>query len=149
MVALIDAKAELVPKPLGFEYDGSIPLDVGTLLEYCLEEIRLIVQWAAQLPGFREFSADDRKAMLYSSFMELSFLRLAFRSQSFVDCVKIAEFIILNKDSAHELGWGQDLICGSIDFIAQMQVSLRSPARLELFHSFKSPNLLPKYLKYI
>ena len=25
------------------------------------------------------------------------------------------------KDSANELGWGQDLICGSIDFITQMQ----------------------------
>lgn len=122
MAALIEAKAELIPKPMGFEYDGSVPLDVGALLEYCLEEIRLIVQWASQLPGFREYSLDDRKAMIYSSFMELSFLRLAFRSQSFVDCVKIAEHIILNKDSAHELGWGQDLICGSIDFIAQMQV---------------------------
>ena len=122
MVALIDAKADLIPKPLGFEYDGSVPLDVGTLLEYCLEEIRLIVQWASQLPCFREFSVDDRKAMLYSTFMELRFLRLAFRSQSFVDCVKIAEFLILNQDSAHELGWGPALIFGSIDFIAQMQV---------------------------
>jgi hypothetical protein len=121
MTGIVEAKADVVPKPLGFEYDGSVPLDVGALLEYCLEEIRLIVQWASQLPGFRDCTVDDRKAMLYSSFMELSFLRLAFRSQSFVDCVKIADNIILNKDSAHELGWGQDLICGSIDFIAQMQ----------------------------
>lgn len=121
MTAIIEAKADLIPKPIGFEYDGSVPLDVSALLEYCLEEIRLIIQWACQLPGFKEYSVDDRKALLYSSFMELSFLRLAFRSQSFVDCVKIAEHIILNKDSAHELGWGQDLICGSIDFIAQMQ----------------------------
>lgn len=121
MTALIEAKADLIPKPIGFEYDGSVPLDVSALLEYCLEEIRLIIQWACQLPGFKDYSVDDRKALLYSSFMELSFLRLAFRSQSFVDCVKIAEHIILNKDSANELGWGQDLICGSIDFIAQMQ----------------------------
>lgn len=121
MAVLIEAKADLMPKPAGFEYDGSVPLDVGALLEYCLEEIRLIIQWASMLPGFKDYSADDRKAMLYSSFMELSFLRLAFRSQSFVDCVKIAEHIILNKDSAAELGWGQDLICGSIDFISQMQ----------------------------
>nr|ASL70514.1 nuclear receptor [Brachionus rotundiformis] len=121
MALLIEAKADLMPKPAGFEYDGSVPLDVGALLEYCLEEIRLIIQWASMLPGFKDYSVDDRKAMLYSSFMELSFLRLAFRSQSFVDCVKIAEHIILNKDSAAELGWGQDLICGSIDFIAQMQ----------------------------
>ena len=121
MAASIEAKADLIPKPIGFEYDGSVPLDVSALLEYCLEEIRLIIQWACQLPGFKDYSVDDRKALLYSSFMELSFLRLAFRSQSFVDCVKIAEHIILNKDSAHELGWGQDLICGSIDFIAQMQ----------------------------
>nr|ASL70513.1 nuclear receptor [Brachionus rotundiformis] len=121
MAVLIEAKADLMPKPAGFEYDGSVPLDVGALLEYCLEEIRLIIQWASMLPGFKDYSVDDRKAMLYSSFMELSFLRLAFRSQSFVDCVKIAEHIILNKDSAAELGWGQDLICGSIDFIAQMQ----------------------------
>jgi hypothetical protein len=121
MAALIEAKADLMPKPIGYEYDGSVPLDVGALLEYCLEEIRLIIQWAFQLPNFKEYSVEDRKALLYSSFMELSFLRLAFRSQSFVDCVKIAEHIILNKDSANELGWGQDLICGSIDFIAQMQ----------------------------
>nr|ASL70624.1 nuclear receptor [Brachionus koreanus] len=121
MAVLIEAKADLMPKPAGFEYDGSVPLDVGALLEYCLEEIRLIIQWACMLPGFKDYSVDDRKAMLYSSFMELSFLRLAFRSQSFLDCVKIAEHIILNKDSAAELGWGQDLICGSIDFIAQMQ----------------------------
>nr|ASL70556.1 nuclear receptor [Brachionus calyciflorus] len=121
MAILIEAKADLMPKPTGFEYDGSVPLDVGALLEYCLEEIRLIIQWSSMLPGFKDYSVDDRKAMLYSSFMELSFLRLAFRSQSFVDCVKIAEHIILNKDSANELGWGQDLICGSIDFIAQMQ----------------------------
>ena len=121
MALLIEAKSDQMPKPIGFEYDGSVPLDVGALLEYCLEEIRLIIQWACSLPGFKEYSVDDRKALLYSAFMELSFLRLAFRSQSFVDCVKIAEHIILNKDSANELGWGQDLICGSIDFIAQMQ----------------------------
>jgi hypothetical protein len=121
MAAIIEAKADLIPKPAGFEYDGSVPLDVSALLEYCLEDIRLIIQWACALPGFKDYHVDDRKAMLYSSFMELSFLRLAFRSQSFVDCVKIAEHIILNKDSANELGWGQDLICGSIDFIAQMQ----------------------------
>ena len=121
MTAMVEAKADLMPKPLGFEYDGSVPLDVGALLEYCLEEIRLIIQWASMLPNFKEQSLDDRKALLYSSFMELSFLRLSFRSQSFVDCVKIAEHIILNKESANELGWGQDLICGSIDFIAQMQ----------------------------
>ena len=121
MAALIEAKSDLIPKPIGYEYDGLVPLDVGALLEYCLEEIRLIIQWACLLPGFKEYNIDDRKALLYSSFMELSFLRLAFRSQSFVDCVKIAEHIILNKDSANELGWGQDLICGSIDFIAQMQ----------------------------
>lgn len=121
MAALIETKADLMPKPIGYEYDGSVPLDVGALLEYCLEEIRLIIQWAFQLPNFKEYSVEDRKSLLYSSFMELSFLRLAFRSQSFVDCVKIAEHIILNKDSANELGWGQDLICGSIDFIAQMQ----------------------------
>ena len=121
MAALIEAKADLVPKPSGYEYDGSVPLDVAALLEYCLEEIRLIIQWACQLPSFKDYLVDDRKALLYSAFMELSFLRLAFRSQSFVDCVKIAEHIILNKDSAAELGWGQDLICGSIDFIAQMQ----------------------------
>jgi hypothetical protein len=121
MAALIEAKADLIPKPIGFEYDGTVPLDVGALLEYCLEEIRLIIQWACLLPGFKEYTIEDRKALLYSSFMELSFLRLAFRSQSFVDCVKIAEHIILNKDSANELGWGQDLICGSIDFISQMQ----------------------------
>lgn len=121
MGCLIEAKSDLMPKPIGFEYDGTVPLDVGALLEYCLEEIRLIIQWACLLPGFKEYTVEDRKALLYSSFMELSFLRLAFRSQSFVDCVKIAEHIILNKDSAAELGWGQDLICGSIDFIAQMQ----------------------------
>ena len=121
MALLIEAKSDIIPKPAGFEYDGSVPLDVGALLEYCLEEIRLIIQWASSLPGFKDYSVDDRKALLYSAFMELSFLRLAFRSQSFVDCVKIAEHIILNKDSANELGWGQDLICGSIDFIAQMQ----------------------------
>jgi hypothetical protein len=122
MASLTTAKADLLPKPQGFEYDGSVPLDVAALLEYCLEEIRLIIQWSCLLPGFKEeLLVDDRKALLYSAFMELSFLRLAFRSQSFVDCVKIAEHIILNKDSANELGWGQDLICGSIDFIAQMQ----------------------------
>ena len=121
MAAIIEAKADLIPKPIGCEYDGTVPLDISALLEYCLEEIRLIIQWASLLPGYKEFTSDDRKALVYSSFMELSFLRLAFRSQSFVDCVKIAENIILNKDSATELGWGQDLICGSIDFIAQMQ----------------------------
>ncbi len=121
MVQLIEGKPDLIPKPMGFEYDGSVPLDVAALLEYCLEEIRLIIQWGSLIPGFKELCVEDRKALLYSSFMELSFLRLAFRSQSFVDCVKIAEHIILNKDSANELGWGQDLICGSIDFISHMQ----------------------------
>lgn len=121
MAALIESKSDLIPKPVGFEYDGTVPLDVSALLEYCLEEIRLIIQWANVVPYFKDLNVEDRKVLLYSSFMELSFLRLAFRSQSFVDCVKIAEHIILNKESANELGWGQDLICGSIDFISQMQ----------------------------
>ncbi len=79
MACLIEAKAELVPKPVGYEYDGTVPLDVGALLEYCLEEIRLVIQWACMLPGFKEICVDDRKALLYSSFMEISFIRLAFR----------------------------------------------------------------------
>jgi len=80
MACLIEAKADLVPRPVGYEYDGTVPLDVGALLEYCLEEIRLVIQWACLLPGFKEISVDDRKALLYSSFMEISFIRLAFRS---------------------------------------------------------------------
>jgi hypothetical protein len=63
----------------GYEYDGSVPLDVAALLEYCLEEIRLIIQWSLIVPGFKSLCVEDRKALLYSSFMELSFLRLAFR----------------------------------------------------------------------
>ena len=79
MVQLIEGKADLIPKPIGFEYDGSVPLDVAALLEYCLEEIRLIIQWGSLIPGFKDICVEDRKALLYSSFMELSFLRLAFR----------------------------------------------------------------------
>ncbi len=94
MVLLIDAKADLIPKPSGFEYDGTVPLDVAALLEYCLEEIRLIIQWSALIPSFKELCVEDRKALLYSSFMELSFLRLAFRFEILIIFFKFY-FIVL------------------------------------------------------
>jgi hypothetical protein len=122
MSILFQSKADLIPKPMNCEYDGIEPLCVTTLFEYCLEEIRLIIHWANSLPMFTDLSADDRKTLLYSSFMEITFLRLAFRSYTYRDdCVRIAENIFLNKKSGEQLKWGQDLIGGSIDFISQMK----------------------------
>ena len=42
---------DLIRKPIGFEYDGSVSLDVAALFEYCLEEIRLIIQWGSLIPA--------------------------------------------------------------------------------------------------
>lgn len=117
---LIAAKPHLFPKA---EYtpDKLESVSVNELMQYGYLELRYIIDWAKKVPSFSELEVSDQMSLLKSSFMELNVLRLAYRSMGLDNRIKFAEDMTLPLDYCESMGWGKELIAGTIDFAQRLK----------------------------
>ncbi|XP_013405267.1 steroid hormone receptor ERR2 [Lingula anatina] len=121
---LVAAKPDLLPEPEPLSddvaTDGNV-VDINHLMRYGYGELKMIIQWAKKVPGFSSICIEDQMAMLKSSFMELNVFRLAYRSKEFEGAVRFAENILMSKEESVEIGWGQDLVLATLDFVRRLK----------------------------
>ncbi|GAB1602029.1 retinoic acid receptor RXR-alpha-B [Argonauta hians] len=86
------------------------------LLQCGYLELKYIIDWAKKVPGFRDLCISDQTSLLKSSFMELSVLRLSYRSMGMENVIKFAEGLLVPINYATTMGWGNELITASVDF---------------------------------
>ncbi|GFR87959.1 retinoic acid receptor RXR [Elysia marginata] len=117
---LVAAKPHLFPKA---EYtpDKLDAISVNEMMQYGYLELRYIIDWAKKVPSFSELEVSDQMSLLKSSFMELNVLRLAYRSMGLENRIKFAENMTLPLDYCESLGWGKELIVGTIDFAQRLK----------------------------
>ncbi|CAL1535243.1 unnamed protein product [Lymnaea stagnalis] len=96
-------------------------ISVSELMHYGYLELRYIIEWAKKVPGFADLEFPDQMALLKSSFMELNVLRLSFRSMDLDDKIKFCEDIILPLEHCETMGWGRELVDGTIDFAQRLK----------------------------
>ncbi|GFO29931.1 retinoic acid receptor rxr-alpha-a [Plakobranchus ocellatus] len=90
-------------------------------MHYGYLELRYIIDWAKKVPGFSELDVSDQMSLLKSSFMELNVLRLSYRSMGLENRIKFAEEITLPLDYCESMGWGKELVVGTIDFAQKLK----------------------------
>ena len=49
------------------------------MMKYGYVELRMIIQWAKRVPGFKSINMADQMNLLKSCFMDLNVLRVAYR----------------------------------------------------------------------
>ena len=116
---LVAAQPQIVPKA-ECTPDQLKTISVNELMEYGYRELFYIVDWAKKVPGFSDLCTTDQMSLLKSSFMELNVLRLSYRSMGLGNSIKFAEGIILSVDYCESMGWGKELISGTIDFAGRL-----------------------------
>ena len=117
---LVSAKPHLFPKADG-PRENPDNVSVNELMHYGYLELRFIIDWAKKVPGFAELEVADQMALLKSSFMELNVLRLSYRSMHLESKIKFSEDIVLPLDYCSNLGWGKELVDGTIDFAQRLK----------------------------
>ncbi|XP_002737359.1 retinoic acid receptor RXR-gamma-A [Saccoglossus kowalevskii] len=116
---LTAARPDIVPEAQSFKDMSNFGID--DLMQYGYKELQLIIQWARHVPGFRGLLIEDQMALLKASFMELNVLRLAYRSRSENGLVRFGANMKLTKDQAMEIGWGQELIQSTLNYVSRIQ----------------------------
>lgn len=91
------------------------------LLQCSYLELKYIIDWAKKVPGFQDLCVIDQTSLLKSSFMELSVLRLSYRSMGLKNVIKFAEGMLVPINYATNIGWGNELINASLEFSLRLQ----------------------------
>ncbi|KAL3886711.1 hypothetical protein ACJMK2_026690 [Sinanodonta woodiana] len=119
---LITAKPFNFPKHDNTQSSDLIQsLGINELMQFGYMELRLIIDWAKKVPGFRDFCIEDQMALLKSSFMELNVLRLAYRSLPLENSIKFADGLEVPSSMAENLGWGKELVSATLEFTHRLR----------------------------
>ncbi|BFZ25602.1 hypothetical protein BsWGS_28641 [Bradybaena similaris] len=118
--SLLAARPHLYPKAEN-STDRNEAISVNDLMHYGYLELRYIIEWAKKVPGFADLDFSDQMALLKSSFMELNVLRLSYRSMGLDNKIKFCEDIILPLEYCESVGWGKELVDGTIDFAQRLK----------------------------
>nr|QGX48189.1 RXR [Sinonovacula constricta] len=117
---LLDTNPDKVPA-----YDDQTKpiteITIDEIMAYGYVELKFIIEWAKQIPNFRELIIDDQMALLKSSFMELNVFRLAQRSIPYDNAIQFATGLVLPQNIAEKLGWGYELTKIMLEFTARLK----------------------------
>ncbi|KAK3588810.1 hypothetical protein CHS0354_028457 [Potamilus streckersoni] len=114
-------KNDSFPNPASMDPDEIRTLGINELMQFGYMELRLIIDWAKKVPGFRDFCIEDQMALLKSSFMELNVFRLAFRSLPLENAIKFADGLEVPSSMAEGLGWGKELVSATLEFTHRLR----------------------------
>lgn len=104
------------------EKEGTKEKDVNKLMELAYQELYQIIQWAKDVPGFKEIDLEDQVCLLKSCFMDLNVFRLAYRS---VPCdpmsLRFGKELFCEKHEVMEFGWNEDLVDTTLEFTDKLR----------------------------
>ena len=96
--------------------------DVNKLMELAYQELYWVIQWAKDVPGFKEIELEDQVCLLKACFMDLNVFRLAYRS---VACdpmsLRFGKDLILEKHEVVSFGWTEDLVETTLEFTDKLR----------------------------
>ncbi|XP_025101473.1 retinoic acid receptor RXR-alpha-B-like [Pomacea canaliculata] len=115
---LVAARPDRIPKA-EHGLTGCI-LSATELMQYGYVELKYIVQWAKNVPGFQDLCLVDQMALLKSSFMELNVFRVAYRSMGLDNMIKFAEQVVMSLEETQTMGWGKELVNATVDFAVRL-----------------------------
>lgn len=113
----------LIPDLPGHSIDaGSGEKDVKRLMDLAYQELYKVIQWAKDVPGFKEIELEDQVCLLKACFMDLNVFRLAYRS---VACdpmsLRFGENLILERNEVVSMGWTEDLVDTTLEFTDKLR----------------------------
>nr|UZQ18778.1 mollusc nuclear receptor [Doryteuthis pealeii] len=120
---LVSAAPDRIPKAEEI-FSSTVILNNLTgneLLRCSYFELKYIIDWAKKVPGFQELCVVDQTSLLKSSFMELSVLRLSYRSMSLENVINFAEGLLVPVNYATNIAWGNELINASLEFSLRLR----------------------------
>lgn len=116
---VLDARPDLVPVTDGLDADKCT---LNEMMKVGYMELNMIIQWAKNIPDFTSISLEDRICLIKASFMDLSVLRVSYRSMDLpVGMLKYSSTLIFSEDRAIELGWQPELIKGNIEYVKRLK----------------------------
>ena len=96
--------------------------DVNKFMQLAYQELNMIIQWAKEVPGFKDIDLEDQVCLIKASFMDLNVFRLAYRS---VPCepmsLRFSKGLIYEKHEVIELGWTEDLVDTTLEFTDKLR----------------------------
>lgn len=96
--------------------------DVSKLMELAYQELYQIIQWAKDVPGFKEIDLEDQVCLLKACFMDLNVFRLAYRS---VPCdpmsLRFSKELFCEKQEVVAFGWSEDLVDTTLEFTDKLR----------------------------
>ena len=102
------------------EYEKS--QDVNQLMQLAYQELYQVIQWAKDVPGFKDIELEDQVTLIKACFMDLIVFRLAHRS---VPCdplsLRFGQTLILEKHQVTALGWTEDLVDTNLEFTDKLR----------------------------
>lgn len=121
---LVNAAPDRVPKTEEILGGSTMVLNNITgneLLQCSYLELKYIIDWAKKVPGFQELNVVDQTSLLKSSFMELSVLRLSYRSMGLENVIKFANGLLVPTNFDTNVGLGNELINASLEFCLRLR----------------------------
>ncbi|XP_072049896.1 steroid hormone receptor ERR1-like [Amphiura filiformis] len=119
--------------PPGMGPPGMPPMDAGPpspnsmtsmqMMKYGYMELRMIIQWAKKVPGFKTVNMVDQMNLLKACFMDLNVLRVSYRSLDLAGTnqIRFGQDLVLSVDDASMLGWSMELLTYTVEYINQLQ----------------------------
>lgn len=96
--------------------------DVKKLMQLAYQELYQVIQWAKDVPGFKDVELEDQVTLIKACFMDLIVFRLAYRS---VPCdpmsLRFGQNLILEKHEVTDLGWTEDLVDTNLEFTDKLR----------------------------
>lgn len=104
------------------ENESTKEKDVNTFMQLAYQELNMIIQWAKDVPGFKDIDLEDQVCLIKASFMELNVFRLAYRS---VPCdpmsLRFSKELIFDKHEVIAFGWTEDLVDTTLEFTDKLR----------------------------
>lgn len=120
----IREQVTLIPHIPGQTYEDQTTKekDVNKLMELAYQELYMIIQWAKDVPGFKEIDLEDQVCLLKACFMDLNVFRLAYRS---VPCdpmsLRFGKELFCEKHEVTAFGWAEDLVDTTLEFTDKLR----------------------------
>ena len=96
--------------------------DVNKLMQLAYQELYQVIQWAKNVPGFKDINLEDQVCLLKACFMDLNVFRLAYRS---VACdpmsLRFGKNLICGKHEVVAFGWTEDLVDTTLEFTDKLR----------------------------
>ena len=120
----IRERVTLIPHIPGHSVENEVTneKDVNKLMELAYQELYQIIQWAKDVPGFKEIDLEDQVCLLKACFMDLNVFRLAYRS---VPCdpmsLRFGKELFCEKQEVVAFGWTEDLVDTTLEFTDKLR----------------------------